>query len=616
MGAFAVIYDRSGGPLEPGLLERVMARLSHRGPDGQDTYSSGPVAMGHCHFWTTPEEVGERQPLQLDGLPFTLVFDGRLDNRDDLFAALSISVGEGRLLSDAALVLRAYAAWGQACVERFIGEFALVLFDERSHTLFSARDHLGDRTLFYAQYGSRVVIASEPWSVLGAQSAPVELDECAVAYYFAVRATPDGQTLFKNVLELLPAHAMRINEQEFFQQRYWQPDLACKIRYKTSQEYADHFRDLLEESVRCRMRSTTPIGVLMSGGLDSTSVACFAASLVAPQQLTTFSYVFDEITGSDERKYINLMVEKWQLNSIQIPCDDIWPFQNWGDWPYNPNFPTMDLYFLLKERICRRANQNKIRILLTGGFGDSLYLGGNHWIVDLLEDGYWRETGQELFKHIYHLGLFWLVKNGHIQPVLRNFMRGLPFWATIQRKSRPAPWLTAQSVNHLLNSEKRNQKFQRNQHLVEREPYGSMMIDPFYASRLMIEMRDPYRDRRLIELAISLPAYQLYYRGLYKRVLRMAMSGLLPEPIRVSFTRIDLNPFFLFGFEKERKNLKEYLQKPDAVWHQFVKMDWIMQDLDHVAKSIRRNEKTLSLPRFCLAFETWAQKHFLEGWPK
>lgn len=610
MSAFAVLYDCSGSPLEPGLLERVMGRLSHRGPDGQDAFVSGPLAMGHWHFWTTPEEVGERQPLQVDGLPFRLVFDGRLDNREDLFAALSISVEEGRLLSDAALVLRAYAAWGERCVERFIGEFALVLFDERAHTLFCARDQLGDRTLFYTQHGSRMAIASEPWAVVGAQSAPVELDERAVAHYFALRATPDGQTLFKDVIELLPANVILINEHGLRLKRYWQPDFDRKIRYKTDEEYADHFRDLLEESVRCRMRSTTPVAVLMSGGLDSTSVASLAARMIAPKQLTTISYVFDEIAASDERKFINLMVDKWNLNSIQIPCDDVWPFKNWQDWPHNPSYPMQDLYFPMKERAYCSATQNKIRVILTGSFGDLLYLGGNYWLADLLEDGHFREARQEFLEHAHYVGLVWLLQNGHIQPVIRNFMNATPFLRIVGRKSSPPAWLTPQSAKYLTKcSVQGSQAAERNQHLVGENVNYGMLTDVLNTSRFMVETRDPYRDRRLVEFAMSLPAYQLYYRGLYKRVLRKAMKGLLPEPVRVSLLRIDLAAFYLHGFEKENTSLIEYFQKPGAFWNQFVKKEWVVSTWKFSDKNIRANGKLLTIPRLCLAFETWFLKN-------
>ena len=108
-----------------------MSRLRHRGPDGSDVFLGDRIVLGHEHFWTTPEEVNERQPLQFQGLPFRIVLDGRLDNRPDLLAQLGMTSSEEARLSDAALMLHAYARWGVECLEHFIGEFAFALFDER-----------------------------------------------------------------------------------------------------------------------------------------------------------------------------------------------------------------------------------------------------------------------------------------------------------------------------------------------------------------------------------------------------------------------------------------------------------------------------------------------------
>ena len=210
MSAFAVIYERSNTTGDPAVYNRIMERLSHRGPDGSDIVSAGNVTMGHWHFWTTPEEVGERQPLELKGSPFKIVLDGRIDNREELFTKLNISPAEGKSLSDASLVLHAYAFWGEDCFKQFVGEFALVIFDEQKNELICARDHLGDRTLFYSDYGSQFVIASEPWAVVGVSLTKPELNESAIAHYFALKATEDGQTFFNNVYELLPAHTITI----------------------------------------------------------------------------------------------------------------------------------------------------------------------------------------------------------------------------------------------------------------------------------------------------------------------------------------------------------------------------------------------------------------------
>ena len=126
-----------------------MNHLSHRGPDGRDSLDRDQVAMGHWHFWTTPEEVGEHQPLRIPDLPYTIVMDGRLDNRSDLIHLLDLDSAEASLLSDANLALRAYAHWGEDCFSRFIGEFSMVIYDPINHEVICARDPMGNRTMFY-----------------------------------------------------------------------------------------------------------------------------------------------------------------------------------------------------------------------------------------------------------------------------------------------------------------------------------------------------------------------------------------------------------------------------------------------------------------------------------
>ena len=206
---------------------------------------------------------------------------------------------------------------------------------------------LGDRTLFYAFHRSSLLVASEPWAVVGAGKIPGEFNESAIAHFFALRATEDGQTLFKEVYELLPAHVMIVNATGSKTRRYWQPDPNKRFLGKSDGEYAEQFRTLLEDSIRSRLRSVTPVGVLMSGGLDSTSIACLAARILAPQPVTTISYVFDELSDCDERQYIGAVVKQWGIHSIQIPCDDAWPLKDWKNWPHNSNKPEGNPYGLL-----------------------------------------------------------------------------------------------------------------------------------------------------------------------------------------------------------------------------------------------------------------------------
>lgn len=606
-----MIYEQSNTPVDPGVLERVMDRLSHRGPDGRDAKVNGHVAMGHWHFWTTPEEVGEQQPLEVEGLPFTIVLDGRLDNRDELMPQLGLKNPEDEHLSDAALIIHAYDRWGARCFEHFVGEYAVVIFDVHHGELICARDALGDRTLFYSIKGTRLVIASEPWSVAGADNSPVELDERAAAYFFALRATEDGQTLFRNIFELLPAHVMIHSSSGFRTWRYWQPDPSIRLRGKSDMEYAEEFRSLLEESVRCRMRSTTPVGVLMSGGLDSTSVACLAARIIAPKQLTTFSYVFDELTDCDERKYIEMVKEYWQIHSIEIPCDDTWPYKEWEDWAVNPNYPDDNVYGLLKYRVYRRIHDEGVNIFLSGSFGDDLYYGGVEWLADFIADGKLRLAKRELQRHIKYSGIRKTLRSDYLRRAGNrpfNYLKKLLKMPNIRNDPE---WLTDYSKRYLKKEENwLLPDFYNKINLLGLNASRESSYENFKVSRHGLELRHPYRDRRLIEYMLSLPGYLSHNFGYHKYILRVAMQGILPQPIISRTQPTYLFPLLSRGLQREHESLVNCFTDPNAAWRKFVRLHWINE---HWQNEITPQTDNLSslIPWLCISFDAWVNKMIL-----
>lgn len=606
MSGFAVVYERSNTPVDPGVLERVMERLTHRGPDGSDVYLNGHIAMGHWHFWTTPEEVDERQPLALKEMPFRIVFDGRLDNRSELFSSLGIDPKIREKLSDAALTLHAYAHWGEHCFEYFVGEFAVVIFDEQKHRLVCARDQLGDRTLFFSSHQTRLVIASEPWAVAGADGLKPEISKKATAHYFSLRAMPDGQSMFKEVFELLPAHVMFVDELDIRKWRYWQPDPKKKIRYKTDEEYAKRFLSLLEESVRCRMRSTTPIGVQMSGGLDSTSVACLAARMNAPEPLTTISYVFDDLQECDERVYINAIKEQPNIRSVQILCDDVWPFKEWHNWPRSQNYPEGNIYRLLLERVYEHAQEAGLRVLLTGSFGNHLYGAGSDWLADLVVDMRLWTAIKELSFHIRARGFRQTLSEGHLRRIGRRLLDSIfPGSFRFRHKQKTPAWFNPVSegmlTRHLSDF---NPVFERYGHLLTLGPLGGVSREIGNASRHRLEIRNPYRDRRLVEFVLALPAYQLYYHGLNKYILRTAMRGILPEVIRMRSMATSFISLYFRGVSMEKVFLLTMLQNPKASWRKFILADWLLNRWNVVLKPEQDGPEALVLWQ-CISYDTW-----------
>lgn len=610
MSAFAIIYERSNHtPGASGVFNKIMECLNHRGPDGSDVISARNIVMGHWHFWTTPEEVGERQPLELNGLPFKIVLDGRIDNREELFSKLNIAPAEGKLLSDAALILRAYVRWGENSFQYFIGEYALVIFDEQKNEIVCVRDPLGDRSLFYTLRDSQMIIASEPWAVASASHQP-ELDENAAAHYFALRSTENGQTLFKDVYELLPAHLMIVNPSSQRALRYWQPNAEKKIRYKTDAEYAEHFRALLEESVRCQLRAATPVGVLMSGGLDSPSVASLAAQMLAPAQLTTISHVFydEELKECDERSYIETMKEKWNIRSIQIPGDDAWPLKDWQKLPINKNHPEINAYRWLKERAYIKTKQEGLRVLLTGGFGDHLYGAGNEWLADLIAEGKLHEAAREVIFILRYAGWRRNWRAGYLQQTVKRALNTLLGEKIPRPKPKMPIWLTAFSTERLPKKQKAlPQSLERHSVLLGLWASKMCVNEAYYANRHAVELRNPYRDRRLIEFVLALPAYQLHYRGLYKHILRVAMQGILPESIRTRRKPTSLTPFFFRGMEREKNYVQSCLQDSQAKWRKYINADWVLKNWKD------KNKSVVLMPWLFASYESWHQSTILSS---
>ncbi len=579
-----------------------MERLRHRGSDASNSVSAGNIVMGYWHFRTTPEESSEYQPLKHGNLPFRIVFDGRIDNRDDLFARLHMSPVDSKTFSDAALALHAYARWGESCFSDFIGEFALVIFNEKLNEITAVRDHLGERTLFYTFLGTQLVIASEPWAVAGANLSRPVINESTVAHYFAGRVPQDGQTFFENIFELLPAHVLKVNATGRSLVRYWSPDPYKKIRYKNEAEYAEHFRSLLEESIRSRMRSLRPIGILMSGGLDSTSVACLAARLIAPQKLTAISYVFDELPECDERQFIALVKETYDINSIQIPCDDLWAFKNWNTWPRNPNEPEGNLYRLVLERVFQRAREAGLQVLLTGYLGDQLYSAAGDWVADLIVDGQFLRAGQELIAQIRHVGWKRTLKTRQVRRIVRRAMDSIcPGVIRLPRQMSIPAWIPPTLKGIFTDCSEMNPALERHGTLLSLATSNDFAHLFPITSPHQIELRNPYRDRRLIEFVLAIPAYQLYYHGVLRYILRTAMQDILPELIRTRYTKTSFIALYHRGIESEKELLESYMNDPNAEWRKFLDANWASK-MPFLA---RENGFEALLPFLCVCYATW-----------
>jgi asparagine synthase (glutamine-hydrolysing) len=278
VSGFIAVLHRDGRPVDPAQLAALTDALAFRGPDGRARWQRGPVGLGHARLVTHAQRDGEPQPLALDGR-YRLAGDIRLDAREDLIASLCHSERseESRGASDAALVLRAFRAWGPACLERLHGDFSFALWDEPEQRLFCARDRFGVRPLFHAALGDLVLVGNTLGALRAHPRVGASLDELALADYLACGFSLDPAASFwRDVRRLPAAHCLEASSAGVRIQRYWTLPEQPELRLKHAGDYVEQLGELLSRAVADRAGGDTA-GLSLSGGLDSAAIGAALA---------------------------------------------------------------------------------------------------------------------------------------------------------------------------------------------------------------------------------------------------------------------------------------------------------------------------------------------------
>ncbi|MEM6753927.1 MAG: lasso peptide isopeptide bond-forming cyclase, partial [Cyanobacteria bacterium P01_C01_bin.38] len=263
-------------PVDSESISKMIDVLAHRGPDGADIWVDGCVGLGHLMLQTTPESLIEKLPYCNQSGDLAITADARIDNRDELIAALQINNRPADKIVDSELILAAYEKWGEDCPNHLLGDFAFAIWDKRKQILFCARDHMGVKPFYYYYYDNTFVFGSEIKALLCLEEVPRRLNEVRIADYLNLMLEDKVITSYRGILRLPPAHIMVVSLQGINSKCYWWLDRNREIKLDSDAAYAEEFRKIFTEAVRCRLRSAFPIVSQLSGGLDSSSVTCVA----------------------------------------------------------------------------------------------------------------------------------------------------------------------------------------------------------------------------------------------------------------------------------------------------------------------------------------------------
>ena len=281
MSALAALWRFDGRPDAQSGCERMLAAQQMYGLHAVDQWSNGSVALGRRLMHLLPEDRFDRQPLVGGGGSIVLVADLRLDNRDELVRALNFTETRARVLSDGDFLLAALEQWGEACLNRIVGDFAFIRWDATRRQMLLARSPLGQRPLHYHWSNRFFAAASMPKGLHALPEVPYELDQDRIIKWLALQGDVGTKTFFSGVERVEPGHLVSVTASGVVARRFWLPQRRTII-LKGPQEYAEALRERLDEAVRCRLRGARNVAAHLSSGFDSSAVSATAARLLAP----------------------------------------------------------------------------------------------------------------------------------------------------------------------------------------------------------------------------------------------------------------------------------------------------------------------------------------------
>jgi asparagine synthase (glutamine-hydrolysing) len=577
MSGICGIVHFDGAPVDPEVLCQMAQAAAHRGVDGIRYWLDHTVGLAHLVHNITPESQREQQPLVSQQQDVALSADARLDNRDDLLRLLT---SRGHLTAsptptDAQVILAAYRCWGPACAAHLLGDFAFVVWDAVHRRLFAARDAMAMRAFYYRVEPRRLLFATEVKQLLVVPDVPVRLFEPAVGAHLAGPYGLLEWTFYDGIAQLPPAHALLVDAAGHRTWRYWDIDPDFQIRYAHEAEYVEHFLEIFQEAVRCRLRSVKPVGISLSGGMDSGSIAATAGWLrthgaaCAPPPLQAYCWDFTELPQCGERHISDGLVHHYGLSVTYIPADTAWPLKDYPAHGPDRDDPFIWVYQTLIEHTLAAAQAEGMGLLLVGDRGDEMV---GDWVFDhpgLLRSRQWRLLWDELQAHSQWLGasMSTTVQRHLLRPLLlswwpegkaeglRRYLRQLRSSATL---SYPA-WIRPEFANRIELAEIIRQSApQPNVNgAARRLRYERIFMFPGVRiatagersqARFGLGFADPWSDRRLASFVLAVPQWVIQRVQEPKRIARQAMRGIMPETVRQAACKSEPVALFERGF--------------------------------------------------------------------
>jgi len=591
------------------LLNKMLTRIQHRGPDECGIYVDGNVGFGSVRL-SIIDIIGGQQPLPNEDLNLWIVFNGEIFNYIELRKELEEKGHRFRTQSDTEVIVHLYEEFGESFVSKLNGQFVFSIWDKKNQALFLARDRVGIRPLYYYQTEDLFVYGSEIKAIFEHPKVIRKISTTGISEILTFWTTIPPNTVFENIKECPPGHYMKVEDGKIILKKYWELKFANKENYYSGsfEDAANEFSTLFEDAVRIRLRADVPVAAYLSGGIDSSITTAFIKK-IEPKVLQTFSVGFTE-KEFDETHYQNIASNYFGTNHVSFKCTTREVAENFPKVIWHTETPILRTSPSPMFSLSKKVRENNIKVVITGEGADEILGGYNIFKEDKIRH-FWAKDPKSrlrplLLKKLYPyitalqnanpnaLKMFFGYKlNETDSPIYSHLLR----WnnsSNIKRhlsESILEELKSYDSYSNLLSS--------LNGELNDLDPllkaqYLEMKI--FLSGYLLssqgdrmgmansVEGRYPFLDHRVIEFCASLPP-DFKLKGLNEKVLlKKMMKGKLPEeilnrpkqayraPILSSFLGEDA-PEFVGDLLSEKALIESNIFNPQTVSKLLLKMN-------------------------------------------
>jgi asparagine synthase (glutamine-hydrolysing) len=624
------LSTKSRREIDRDVLERMRDVIKHRGPDDCGVFVDGRIGLGHRRLSIVDVAAGH-QPMTNEDRTLQITYNGEIYNHSDYREALESLGHQYRTHCDTETILHLYEEHGDKCVDYLRGMFAFAIWDAKSQQLFIARDRLGVKPLYYAYTDDgSLYFASEIKSLFQTGVIKPEINWTALPDYLANHSTSGEETLYQGIKRLLPGHSLLWRDGQVEIKKYWDVSFSkAEDNHRTDRDYIAEWAEMFRTSVRLRLMADVPLGMFLSGGIDSSAIAAVMSTMV-DEPIKTFSVAFAE-REANELVFARMVAEAYKTNhhEVVVSPEDFFgalPKLVWHEDEPLAHPSSVALYF-----VSLLASQH-VKVVLTGEGSDELLAGYGRYrktILNLSMGKLYRSFTPSFVRDVVRGGVKSLPTSRVRQKLLRSFVNVAPDIESIYFDNFAVFPFSIQ--NQLLTDEACEQIGPLDPYagvrLALSETDAESLLDRLlycdiktYLHELLmkqdqmsmatsVESRVPFLDHKLVEFTCSLPERLKLRGGTTKYVLREAMKGLLPEPIlsrsKMGFP-VPIGAWFRGAYKSV---IDEYVLSERAISRGIFRPEFVRNLVRRHQSGVENHDERLWA---LVNFEIW-QRQFFDG---